>query len=146
MPTIFVDADACPVVDDVVEIAGERPVRLVHNAHHRHERSEHNVECWVTGDRQDQADHMIHRRSEPGDVIVTDDLGLAALVLARGCRVVRFRGGRPNEDTIEHQLAMRHHAARQRRSGRRMSGPPAFTEKDRARFRRALRDCLEETP
>jgi len=141
--TVYVDADACPVVDDVIELTHPERVVLVHNRHHRHERPEDHVRTRETGDRRDAADHFIHRQVEPGDVVVTDDLGLAALVLPRGAAVIRFRGDRVRDEDVAGRLAMRHHAGKQRRAGRRTRGPSAFEPRDRRRFRRTLRRVLD---
>ncbi len=142
MVEIWVDADACPVVDEVVKLASDQTVHLVHNHHHQINSEKDNVELHVCGDRQDQADHMIYNLSEPGDIVVTDDLGLAALVLSGGRRVVRFRGDRPTNGDIDVTLELRHAAARARRAGKLSGGPPQFTEEDREKFRETLKAVL----
>lgn len=142
--TVYVDADACPVVDDVVELCAPEEVVLVHNRHHLHERPEPHVRTLETGDRRDAADHVIHRHVSAGDVVVTDDLGLAALVLPREAAVVRFRGDRVRSEDIEGRLAMRHQAGKQRRAGGRTRGPSSFDPPDRRRFRRTMRRLIDE--
>lgn len=142
--TIFVDADACPVVEDVIDLCASEEVVLVHNRHHDHGRSEKHVRTHETGDRADAADHYIHRHVNNGDVVVTDDLGLAALVLPRGAYVVRFRGDRVRNDNILNRLSMRHQAGKVRRGGGRTQGPSSFDNEDRRRFRRQLEELLGE--
>lgn len=142
--TIFVDADACPVVEDVIDLGEPETVVLVHNRHHVHDRPEEHVRTRETGDRPDAADHYIHRNVDNGDIVVTDDLGLAALVLPRGARVIRFRGDRVRDEDILNRLSMRHQAGKVRRSGRRTTGPSSFEAEDRRRFRRRLKKLLKE--
>jgi uncharacterized protein YaiI (UPF0178 family) len=141
---IFVDGDACPVVQDVVELArqADRDVVLVHNRHHEMADGPDHVEVHETGDRSDAADHYIYNNASPEDVVVTDDLGLATLILSRGADVVRFRGDQPTREDIEMRLAMREASRRERAKNNRVSGPPEFTESDRRSFRRTLRRTL----
>jgi len=141
---ILVDADACPVVQDVVELAEEagREVVLVHNRHHEMAQDHDHVDVHETGDRSDAADHYIYNNASEEDVVVTDDLGLATLILSRGATVVRFRGDQPTREDIEMRLAMREASRRERTRNNRVSGPSKFTKQDRSRFRRTFRETL----
>jgi hypothetical protein len=143
---VFVDGDACPVTQEVIDLteAAELPVRVVHSRHHEISYDYDHVKVIETGDRSDAADHEIFNNVSDGDVVVTDDLGLTALVLNRGAEVIRFRGGRPSEDDIDMRLAMREASRRERQRTGRGSGPPKFTEEDRERFRRNFRAILSE--
>lgn len=142
--TVFVDADACPVVPDVIELADEagREVVIVHNRHHEMNQNYNHVEVHETGDRSDAADHYIYNNTSPEDVVVTDDLGLATLILSRGATVVRFRGDQPTREDIEMRLAMREASRRERAKNNRVSGPSEYTESDRSHFRRTFRETL----
>ena len=142
--TIFVDADACPVVSETVDLARQASlsVVVVHNRHHEIERNEEHVTVKESGDRSDAADHYIFNNLTEDDLVVTDDLGLAALVLSRGADVIRFRVDRPTRDDIEMRLAMREASRRERAKKNRVTGPSEFTEKDRRRFRHVLGDYL----
>lgn len=142
--TIYVDADACPVVEDVIELAGDREIVLVHNRHHDLESDAENVSVVQSGDRADAADHYIYNNLSEGDIVITDDLGLAGLVLGRGGEVLRFRGDRPTRDDIDLRLAIREAARRARARSDRVSGPPEFTSEDRDKFRRCFKDLLEK--
>lgn len=142
--TIFVDADACPVKEIILQEAGDEEIWMVHNRHHRVHYDRANVNVKETGDRSDAADHWIANNLDPGDVVVTDDLGLAALVLGRGAKVLRFRGQPVAEEMIELKLAMRSAAARERKKhSHKGGGPPAFTREDEETFRRNFRNLLD---
>lgn len=141
---IYVDADACPVTRDVIDRSRGHRVVLVHNRHHVVESDRSNVETHETGDRSDAADHYIYNHVEPGDVVVTDDLGLASLVLGKGAHVVRFRGDRPTDETIELKLILRHEAHKARQRNERTRGPSEYTPQDRDRFRRRFEELLDE--
>lgn len=142
--TIFVDADACPVVTETVELARKAclEVVVVHNRHHEIDLNAEHVTVKESGDRSDAADHYIFNNLTEDDLVVTDDLGLAALVLSRGADVIRFRGDRPTRDDIEMRLAMREASRRERAKKNRVSGPSEYTDRDRRRFRRELRTYL----
>lgn len=143
MNPIYVDSDACPVIPDVIELSGDRPVHLVCNRHHEISSNDDSVTVHCSSDRADGADYYIYNHSNPGDIVVTDDLGLAALVLGAGCHVVRFRGERINNDQIEQRLLIRHTAAKSRRAGHKTKGPPPFTPAERERFRKSFKKCLD---
>ncbi len=140
---IYVDADACPVVEDILELAENCPVHLVCNRHHQLAAEEDNVELHRSTDRRDGADHYIYNHSAPGDIVVTDDLGLAALVLGGGRRVIRFRGERPDNEDIHWRLHLRHEASQARRAGKKTKGPSAFGEEDRNKFRKNFKKLLD---
>ncbi|MFB6347151.1 MAG: DUF188 domain-containing protein, partial [bacterium] len=142
--TVYVDADACPVVDDVVELVDESRIVIVHNRHHNINVEAENVTVRQSGDRADAADHYIYNHLDAGDIVITDDLGLAGLVLGRDGRVLRFRGDRPTKDDIDLRLAIREAARRERQKSRRVSGPPEFTEEDRDSFRQGLIKLLDK--
>ena len=82
-------------------------------------------------------------------VVVTQDIGLADIVLGRGARAIGVRGRIYNPLTIDSAMFIRHEEKKLRRAGGRTSGPAAFTEEDRDRFRRNLASlvtkALEET-
>jgi uncharacterized protein YaiI (UPF0178 family) len=143
---IYVDGDACPVVQETVEVAGERGLKVIiaHSRHHNLSTGHEHVEIHETGDRQDAADHFIFNNIDSGDVVVTDDLGLATLVLGRGVDVIRFRGDRPSQDDIEMRLSMREASRRERAKSNRVSGPPEFTDRDRRRFVEGLKNLLDK--
>ncbi len=143
IPEIYVDADACPVVEEILQIVDDHLIHLVCNRHHVLDVDRENVRLHRATDRQDGADHYIYNHSSPGDIVVTDDLGLAALVLGGNRRVIRFRGDRPDNEDIHWRLHLRHQAGQARRSGRKTGGPSKFTEKDRKKFRKKFKKLLE---
>lgn len=164
--TLFIDADACPVTRDAlacarrahvpVVIAGngtqnlERHVRPddPRDAGHARGRSASRGGFWVdtlqVAGGADAADFAIVNQLEPGDVVVTQDIGLAGMVLGRGCAAIGVRGRVYDRATIDMQLFIRHEEKKVRRAGGRTKGPDAFTPKDRARFVRNLERLLAE--
>jgi uncharacterized protein YaiI (UPF0178 family) len=149
MTTVFVDADACPVTRDAIAVARSRtvPVVLVANQSQNLTRyaGRTGVEVLQVPSGQDSADFAMVPRLVPGDVVVTGDIGLAAMALSRGCRVVSPRGREYLSATIDAELAVRHAEKRHRRAGGRTAGPAPFREEDRERFREVLTRLLAET-
>lgn len=78
----------------------------------------------------------------PGDVVVTQDIGLAAMVLGRGARAIGVRGRVYSTVTIDSDLFIRAEEKKVRRAGGRTKGPSAFTDRDRRRFVENLEDLL----
>src|SRR5699024_12647706 len=73
------------------------------------------------------ADFEIVRRADKGDLIVTQDYGLASLLLGKRCHVMHHRGFMYTKHKIDRLLANRHYSQMARRSGERTKGPKAFT-------------------
>ncbi len=149
MTTVFIDADACPVTSDAIAVAQSRsrPVVLVANQSQNLARyaQRAGVEILQVGSGRDSADFAMVPRLSSGDIVVTGDIGLAAMALGRGCRSLSPRGRQYLPATIDAELAIRHAEQRHRRAGGRTTGPAPFLDEDRERFRESLARLLTET-
>lgn len=149
MSTLFIDADACPVTRDAIAVARARALPVVLVANHSQNLARYEgrtgVEILQVASGQDSADFAMVPRLSPGDIVVTQDIGLAAMALGRGCRAVSPRGRQFLQATIEGELAIRHAEQRHRRAGGRTGGPSPFTDEDRERFREVLSRLIEES-
>ncbi|MBR3224477.1 MAG: DUF188 domain-containing protein [Atopobiaceae bacterium] len=161
MPTLYIDADACPVTREALDCARKARIPCVitgdsgHNLL-KHVRASDPTEprdgFWVrticVQQGQDSADFAIVCELEPGDVVVTQDMGLAAMALGRGAQTIGVRGEVYDKYTIDALLLVRHAEKEARRNPRRHSspkgGPRAFTSADRKRFRVRLSELLGE--
>lgn len=148
MTTVFIDADACPVTRDAIAVARSysRPVVLVANESQNLSKfvGRVGVEISQVGSGRDSADFAMVPQLAPGDIVVTADIGLAAMALSRGCRALNPRGREYFPATIDAELAIRHAEQRHRRAGGRTTGPSPFLEEDRERFRDSLVRLLKE--
>ena len=139
IPTIVVDGDACPVK---AEIAGTArsfgvPVLMVSSFDHRIQ-AEEGVRV-VQVDRSDQsADLYIVNHVHAGDIVITQDYGLATIALAKQCRILSFRGMEFHADNIEFLLARRHAQAKARRQGKYGKRPKPLTSDDKKNFQAEL--------
>ena len=150
MPTLFIDADACPVTREAISVARAAGYSVVIVANgtqnlERHTRRS-GVEAVQVSGGADAADFAIVERLERGDAVVTQDIGLAAMVLGRGARAIGVRGRIFHLATIDAELAVRHAEAKLRRSGGRHGGPSPFTEEDREHFTDRLEWLLRQPP
>jgi uncharacterized protein YaiI (UPF0178 family) len=91
---------------------------------------------------RDSADFAMVPLLSPGDVVVTADIGLAAMALGRGTRVISPRGREYLMATIDAELAIRYAEQKFRRSGGRTGGPSPFQPEDREHFRETLTRLL----
>jgi uncharacterized protein YaiI (UPF0178 family) len=142
---IFVDADACPFKDDIVEIAEARGwgVTMVANYCHAIDAPEPVEVVQVDRDRE-AVDIAILNRAGADDIVVTQDHGLAALVLGQGSRALSPRGTVYKPENIDSLLASRYRAQQARRTGARIKGPPRLNARDRNRLRQALERLLRD--
>jgi uncharacterized protein YaiI (UPF0178 family) len=148
MTTLYIDADACPVTRDAISVARSRglPVVLVGNSTQNFDRytQRRGVEAVTVSSGRDAADFAIVERLDPEDVVITQDIGLAAMVLGRGASAMSPRGRVFSPLTIDMELAVRHAEQQHRRAGGRTKGPSAFEDEDRERFRDSLARVLAE--
>ena len=149
MTTVFIDADACPVTREAISIARSHGARVVlaANATQNVERytRRSGVEAVQVGTGRDSADFAIVERLNPDDVVVTQDIGLAAMVLGRGARAISPRGRIFHLATIDAELAVRHAEQRFRRAGGRTGGPSKFEDEDREHFAEQFERLLGES-
>lgn len=148
MTTVFVDADACPVTREAITVARSHHARVVLVADRSQDLSRHvrpGVEAVAVSTGHDAADFAIVERLEPGDIVVTQDLGVAAMALGRSASAVSPRGRIFWLATMDAELDVRHAENRHRRAGGRTTGPRAFTEKDREHFVESLGRLLGDS-
>ena len=140
---ILVDADACPVKDEIYRVAfrHEVPVAIVSNAWLRVPQHEL-VERIVVGAGFDAADDWIAAEAGPKSVVVTGDILLADRCLKSGAAVVAPNGKPFTQSSIGAAIATRAIMADLRAGGDAIGGPPPFAKTDRSRFLSALDEAL----
>lgn len=136
---IYVDADACPVKNEVYKVAQRYGlgVTLVANSYMKYPTGGR-VTLVVVEKGLNEADDWITERVEPDDIVITADIPLAAHCLDRGARVLGHTGRPFTDDNVAGALATRHLMAELRDQGVMMSGPPPFSKKDRSQFLQQL--------
>lgn len=136
-PTIFIDADACPVKEEVYRVARRTgcPVQVVANMFMR---TPPDVMLTVVDAGPDVADDWIAERVQPGDIVVTNDIPLASRTLKAGGAALAATGKAFTESSIGAALATRELMEHLRSFGEGGGGPKPFSAQDRSRFLSAL--------
>lgn len=147
--TIWVDADACPVViKEILFRAADRsgvPLVLVANQSLRIPNSPW-IRCLQVPGGFDVADNEIVRRLVAGDLVITGDIPLAAEVIEKGGHALNPRGEQYAADTIRARLTMRDFMETLRSSGIQTGGVAALSQADRKRFAGQLDRWLSRLP
>ena len=142
---IFVDADACPVKQEVYRVAGRHRAEVVVVSNSPlNVPADPLVNSVVVREGIDAADDWIVDHLIEDDIVVTGDIPLAARSLRKGAHALGF-GGRPfTLDNIGDALATRDLLAGLREQGESSSGPPPFQKQDRSRFLQGLERLLQQ--
>ncbi len=141
---IYVDADGCPVKNEVYRVAKryDVPVTLVANSRMATP-DDARVQFVLADDGFDAADDWIVERVGANEIVITTDIPLAARCLSRGARVLGPTGRVFTEDSIGSALASREVSAQLREHGLMSGGPAPFSDKDRSRFLQRLDDLVQ---
>ena len=138
MINILVDADGCPVVDLTIQFAKkyEIPVTLFCDTAHNMQRE--GAKTIMVSKGMDAVDFELVNRVKPGDIVITQDYGLAAMVLAKRGLVMDQNGREYTNENIDQLLHSRHIAKKIRQAGGRMKGPNKRRKEDNDSFEMAF--------
>jgi uncharacterized protein YaiI (UPF0178 family) len=141
---IFIDADACPVKDEVYKVAARYGLKtfVVSNSFMMVPRSAM-IEQVVVDAGPDIADDWIAERTLPGDIVVTNDIPLAERVLQAGGAAITPSGRPFTQDSIGSAIAQRALMEQLRSTGEITGGPKPFDRNDRSRFLQALDEAVQ---
>ena len=144
---IWVDADACPaVIKDILFKAARRtklPLSLVAN-HSMSVPPDKHITLTQVPSGFDAADDYIVEKCEAGDLVITNDIPLAADVLAKNALALNNRGEEYDKSSIKQILDMRDFMETMRSSGEHTGGPKAFSQRDKQNFANALDRLLTQ--
>ncbi len=134
MINILVDADGCPVVDLTIQFAKkyELPVTLFCDTAHNMQRE--GAKTIMVSKGMDAVDFELINRVKPGDIVITQDYGLAAMVLAKRGLVMDQNGREYTNENIDQLLHSRHIAKKIRQAGGQMKGPKKRRKEDNESF------------
>ncbi|WP_080875520.1 YaiI/YqxD family protein [Oceanobacillus timonensis] len=142
---VYVDADACPVKNIIIQEAGKKNISVIlvtSISHFSLQEYPDWVETVYVDTGADAADYRIMKLVEKGDIVITQDYGLASLALAKGCHVLHHKGFAYTNHNIDQLLQSRYLSAKERRSGKHTKGPKALTEEDREKFLKLFQKYL----
>ncbi|WP_409300440.1 YaiI/YqxD family protein [Peribacillus sp. SCS-155] len=142
---VYVDADACPVKDIIISEASDFEIQVIlvtSFSHFSNAEQPSGVKTIYVDSGADAADYRIVKLVEKGDIIVTQDYGLASLGLAKGIIVLHHKGFRYTNENIDQLLQTRYLSAMARKGGQRTKGPKPFTAEDREQFRNLFKEVI----
>ncbi|MGD6967420.1 YaiI/YqxD family protein [Rossellomorea vietnamensis] len=142
---IYVDADACPVKDIIISEATDFEIEVIlvsSYSHFSNAEQPSGVKTIYVDSGVEAADYRIVELVEKGDMIVTQDYGLASLGLAKGIIVLHHKGFRYTNENIDQLLQTRYLSAMARKGGQRTKGPKPFTAEDREQFRDLFKQVI----
>ena len=144
MITIYVDADGCPVKNEVYRVAKRYGLKvyLVSNSRMRIPQEEL-FELVIVDEQFNAADDWIVEQVRDNDIVVSADIPLAARCLEKGARVIDPKGRVFSKETIGDALANRELMAYLRDMGDVTGGPAPFEKRDRSRFLQRLDDIIQ---
>jgi len=142
MMKILVDADACPVKKIVVRLAKGRKIPVIMLIDTAHQLDDGYSRVITVDKGVDSVDFALMGLLERGDIVVTGDYGLAAMVLGKGARAVNQNGLIYTDDNIDRLLMERHISGKIRRAGGRTKGPAKRTKADDDKFEAAFEKLL----
>lgn len=140
---LLIDADGCPVVDIAVTLCKKHHIPCLLLCDTAHEFHREGADTLMFDKGADSVDYALANRVVPGDVVVTQDYGLASLCLARKARVLHQNGWEYTPDNIDALLLLRHDARKHRAAGGRMKGPKKRTAEQNQAFAQDLEKILQ---
>jgi len=140
---IIVDADACPVKDIIEHIAREYQIETILVANFNHIITSDYARIIRVDRAAQSADIAIINLASKGDLLVTQDYGLAAIMLAKGCCVLDHMGKEYNQENIDFLLMRRYLNQKARQARQRISGPAKRQRTDNQSFDENFRKLIE---
>lgn len=142
---VLIDADGCPVVDIAIRAARKHQTEVVLFCDTSHIFERDGASTVTLSQGADSADIALVNNIQPGDIVITQDYGLAALALAKRALCMDQNGRAYTADNIDGLLMSRHQARKIRNAGRRLKGGPKRTREADKRFLEAFEQWLPPT-
>lgn len=143
---IFVDADACPVVRIVEKIAKKYEIPCILLCDTNHVLSSDYSEVVIVGAGADAVDFKLISLLSKGDICVSQDYGVAAMALGKGCYAIHQSGKWYTNENIDQMLMERHLAKKARRATKKqhIKGPAKRTPEDNLRFEESFEKMIRK--
>ena len=135
---ILIDADGCPVVDTTIKVANKFNIEVIIMCDTSHVFNKPGVETIVLSKGADSVDFALVNKVSKGDIVVTQDYGLAAMVLSKGGCPINQNGKIYNNENIDQLLFTRHISKKARAAGCRTKGPKKRQKEDDIKFEENL--------
>lgn len=140
---LLIDADGCPVVDIAVRVCSDYALPCLLLCDTTHEFHKKGAQTLVFDKGVDSVDYALVNRVNFGDIVITQDYGLASMCLTKGARVLHQDGWEYTQDNIDALLLSRHESRKHRASGGKTKGPKKRTASQNMAFETALRKLVQ---
>ena len=140
---VLIDADGCPVTDIAIRLCSEFQIPCILLCDTAHVFQREGAQTLIFDKGADSVDYALVNRIQPGDLVITQDYGLASMCLARNCRILHQDGWEYTRDNIDALLLVRHESRKHRAAGGRFRGPKKRTQAQNTAFEQALRHLLQ---
>ena len=140
---VLIDADACPVTGIAVELCKKFSVPCLLLCYTAHTIYKDGAETLVFDKGSDSVDFALVNRTAPGDIVITQDYGLASMCLGRSARVLHQDGWEYTLDNISGLMEQRHASKKYRMAGGRTKGPAKRTKAQDTAFEKAFQQMLQ---
>ena len=141
---ILIDADGCPVVDIAINLGKKYNIKTVIMCDTSHIINKVGVETVILSKGSDSVDFALVNKVSKDDIIITQDYGLAAMVLSKGGYPINQNGLIYSNENIDQLLFTRHLSKKIRNSGQRTKGPKKRTTDDDTKFKEGLIYLIEK--
>lgn len=139
---ILIDADGCPVVNETIKVAHKFNLESIIFCDTSHNFEQKNVKVVVVSKGVDAVDFAILNNIEKGDIVITQDYGLASLVLSRNSYAINQSGMVYTNENIDELLYSRYISKKMRNSGVRLKGPKKRDKSQNIIFRENLENLI----
>ena len=142
---VLIDADACPVADITVRLCKEFHIPCLLLCDTAHQMHRDGAETMVFDKGTDSVDFALVNRVSPGDIVITQDYGVASMCLAKQARILHQDGWEYTEYNIVGLMEQRHINKKHRLAGGRIKGPSKRTRQQDEAFATSLRALLQHS-
>lgn len=142
---VLIDADACPVVDIAVSACRQFHVPCLLLCDTAHQMQREGAQTLIFDKGADSVDLALANRAKSGDIVITQDYGVASMCLAKGARVLHQDGWEYTEFNISGLMEQRHAAKKFRAAGGRTKGPAKRKPAQDQAFREAITKLLQQS-
>ena len=140
---VLIDADACPVTDIAVKLCLKHGIPCLLLCDTAHACYKDGAETLIFDKGADSVDFALVNRTQTGDIVITQDYGLASMCLGRNVRVLHQDGWEYTLDNISGLMEQRHANKKHRLAGGRVKGPAKRTKQQDEAFQKALQQMLQ---
>lgn len=141
---ILIDADGCPVVDITIRVAKKFNIETIIMCDTSHIFNKPGIETIILSKGADSVDFALINKVNKGDIVVTQDYGLAAMVLSKEGYPINQNGKIYTNENIDELLFTRHLSKKARSSGKRMKGPKKRQREDDIKFEESLNNLIQK--